>query len=586
MRPLCALLTLALAATAVAAQAGDGQPDIFAAAKSAVIRNNLDKTHAVGFSIVKTPFSEAPLDGGILIGFDVGVGKAGKEEFVYTLRAVFLGPDGEFKSSDFGIFYDKQLGKGKVLKTRISRVVRLRAKDGYAVGAITVKQRIGVTGLQLTYQKIKGVGLDPDDSYTSDWVGDPAKGGNTVDSKGNLVVGVHGNMDDDAVLALGLTFMKPGAAAKSPPAKAPKNPPPAKEPQETAKAPPDTLRPGDQTGRPPQVVVQPEKPAPKPAEPAAAPPAKAAPAPQPVAAFPAKALPGGDDDDDDDPLDPEDDICPEDGKPASGSSAGGVDIRGAVILGLIFVVLVGGTGALVVARHTGMFQRTMPRLPPATVLPARSVSPPPLPGSSAAVSKQPQTAAAAEAWDQGWGAPAKQNAQPTFFLGRVRLGMGDYRHCRVYVLPRELLFLHMGQDPNRTAMTGFAVGGLVGGAVGAVIAHSQRNQQNARLHDLDAADTADLVRRAGEERDSFGMALDDVLGASFEGLSFWQRMFNSACVAHLHLVHRESGKVTVELQKEIEARTALEQLTPLLGDRLAIRATWDEYYRRYVPRRG
>jgi hypothetical protein len=81
---------------------------------------------------------------------------------------------------------------------------RLVAREAYAVGAVNVVSRTYVNALQLVYMRIRpGKGLDPDESYTSDWVG---YGGapTSLSGDGVRIVGIVTEKEWDVVSALAL----------------------------------------------------------------------------------------------------------------------------------------------------------------------------------------------------------------------------------------------------------------------------------------------------------------------------------------------------------------------------------------------
>jgi hypothetical protein len=76
-----------------------------------------------------------------------------------------------------------------------SDYVKLLAKPGYAVGAITARGGNRVDGLALTFMRIRNDRLDPRDSYSSGWVG--GEGGSApavISGGGRAVVGVFGGV--------------------------------------------------------------------------------------------------------------------------------------------------------------------------------------------------------------------------------------------------------------------------------------------------------------------------------------------------------------------------------------------------------
>jgi hypothetical protein len=128
-----------------------------------------------------TEFTEAAPAGGVLIGFDVGISTFVNRDIIGTLRPVFR--------------VGRQEILGEIHGTDSKRTVNVVAKDGYAVGAITVKTGLGIDGFSLTFMKIAGDKLDPNDSYKSDWIGGMGGGRQvTQDGGGKPVVGIIGKV--------------------------------------------------------------------------------------------------------------------------------------------------------------------------------------------------------------------------------------------------------------------------------------------------------------------------------------------------------------------------------------------------------
>jgi hypothetical protein len=86
-------------------------------------------------------------------------------------------------------------------------VVKLMAKPGYAIGAITAKTGLGIDGLSVTFMGIRGDELDPTDSYESEWVGGTG-GGNPTRLTGNGTAsdGLLIREGPERVSAVGLKF--------------------------------------------------------------------------------------------------------------------------------------------------------------------------------------------------------------------------------------------------------------------------------------------------------------------------------------------------------------------------------------------
>ncbi|MDB6079350.1 MAG: serine protease [Akkermansiaceae bacterium] len=145
--------------------------------------------------------TDIPHEGGYLIGFAANAGKWWNSQVTEVAEPIFMTPEGVKTGRAFG----RNHGNTKAI-----------AKDGYAVGAITVRGKIPqpnveVVGcFQLTFMKINpdGLTLDPKDSYQSDWLGDP--GGlkpKEHSGRGKLILGVRAKSGDDTD-TLSLLFMK------------------------------------------------------------------------------------------------------------------------------------------------------------------------------------------------------------------------------------------------------------------------------------------------------------------------------------------------------------------------------------------
>jgi serine/threonine protein kinase len=88
------------------------------------------------------------------------------------------------------------------------------AKPGYAVGGIVARGSNRVNGLRIVYMKIAGIGLDPRESYESEWFGDRGAGEVRLGSDGAYVLGICGGAFED-VDSLGLVLLRREAAAAS-----------------------------------------------------------------------------------------------------------------------------------------------------------------------------------------------------------------------------------------------------------------------------------------------------------------------------------------------------------------------------------
>jgi S1-C subfamily serine protease len=137
-------------------------------------------------------FTDAAPEGGVLIGFEVGLGKWGPSDVVHALRPIFRDAAGK-----------EVLGTQHGADT--NRLVVVKAKKGYAVGAVTAKSMALVDGFSVTFMKVGKRGLSLRDTYKSDWVGGRAGGPETVlGGDGAVVIGMVGHENGNVCTAVGL----------------------------------------------------------------------------------------------------------------------------------------------------------------------------------------------------------------------------------------------------------------------------------------------------------------------------------------------------------------------------------------------
>jgi hypothetical protein len=89
-----------------------------------------------------------------------------------------------------------------------TRIEVLKAKEGYAVGAITCKYgSFNLDGCSLTFMKVVAGNLDPNDSYESEWVGSAApKRPMKLGGDGVPIVGLAGRATDQQMSTLAPLF--------------------------------------------------------------------------------------------------------------------------------------------------------------------------------------------------------------------------------------------------------------------------------------------------------------------------------------------------------------------------------------------
>jgi hypothetical protein len=149
------------------------------------------QTQILGGAFDPTFKDRGPGDG-LLVGLDVGLGKFLNLDVVKAVQPRYRTGQGEVAGEKYG--------------TDFSHLVSVKARPGYAVGAINVKAGLLVNGFSVTFMRVKGAVLDPADSYESAWIGDKTGGsGPTVlGGDGAPIVGIIGKRNARDCNGLGL----------------------------------------------------------------------------------------------------------------------------------------------------------------------------------------------------------------------------------------------------------------------------------------------------------------------------------------------------------------------------------------------
>jgi S1-C subfamily serine protease len=137
-------------------------------------------------------FKDVAPDGALLVGLEIGLGKFGNRDMIRSARPIYRSPSGETNGEIHGT---------------VKPTVTLKAKDGYAVGAVTVKHGMMFDGMSVTFMKVTDGKLDPADAYESEWVGtDEKKTPTKQGGDGTPVVGIVGKSSAKEMTGMGLLF--------------------------------------------------------------------------------------------------------------------------------------------------------------------------------------------------------------------------------------------------------------------------------------------------------------------------------------------------------------------------------------------
>lgn len=146
-----------------------------------------DKTYVTGKiaggAFGDKAFMDLPKSGAIMVGLRVGRDDAG--QFIQSVQPIYLTASGIALGVQHGV-------------PGMRVFVDLVAPPGYAVGGISVAGGGGFDSLALTYMKLDGNTLDPNDKFETDRVGGHGGGGPIpLLSSGAPIIGLVGKTKDD-----------------------------------------------------------------------------------------------------------------------------------------------------------------------------------------------------------------------------------------------------------------------------------------------------------------------------------------------------------------------------------------------------
>ena len=561
-----ALVALVAAATAV--RAGPDAPDaIFAAAREAVAHGRTEKTALAGFDAGRAVVTgdDAP-EGGILVGFEVGLGEWFGKPTIYALRPLYLTANGIAPAQTFGLPRGRRGPGQNGPRSKVTRTVTVQARAGYAVGEIAINSGLNIDGLAVTFMRIRGTALDPDQSYTEDWVGrHEIRKLKVLSGGGDPIVGVFARQDEVRVMAVGLVRMRPA----EPPAAPASAPPPAQNPATRPAPPPRAAEPGPGADPPARPAAQPPA-AEKPPDPE----------PERAARRPTKPAPDG----------------------------GGFPWLPLVAFGAVSVPLF--LGLMVVLRRKEPARREPEEDEEAGAGPAAGGEP-----ASTNLCESPRARRVPDRSENtdicvspgrarrrpGPGdepeevLPADGEAEPLppCFEARAVFNFRPNRLLRVYVLPDRLLFFDV--DPGGAGarlawmIPLVAVGilfGLIGGVIAWYLLKSLAAPPVPRDRHLDDLGADELISRARFTQGCFQAAPGELSEVRLEPPSFWHSLWwaGSRYAGVLYLRHRERGRYALQVLGLEDMKLAAETLPELLGRRVRVNAVFSRRRWQFVRR--
>jgi hypothetical protein len=190
-----------------AAESKGDKGRLWSTIRNAVADKDVKQWDIVGAGFHKDTYEEIPKEGAILIGFVYTTVQNGK--FPGSIQPIFLTSKGEVKGKNYA-HTDRTAGPVQTVK----------AKPGYAVGAIFTRGGGGFDAFKPIFMKINGNRLNPKDKYEGPLIGGTGGNEGTLGGDGNLIVGIHGRITKTgSMAAISPVSLKIVADSSTPPKK-------------------------------------------------------------------------------------------------------------------------------------------------------------------------------------------------------------------------------------------------------------------------------------------------------------------------------------------------------------------------------
>jgi hypothetical protein len=170
--------------------------DVHAFVQTAVQENRFTDVDVRGFTLGMDRYRDVAEEGGVLIGFQFGMGKFVNNDIIKSIRPIFRTRDGE----KFGKWHGAVPARPKTVK----------ARDGYVVSGLSVRTALALDAMTVRFARLGKEGLDLTDTYESETIGGPGGRPATIGGKGALFVGVTGHLGGDkSPCSIGLVAVLP-----------------------------------------------------------------------------------------------------------------------------------------------------------------------------------------------------------------------------------------------------------------------------------------------------------------------------------------------------------------------------------------
>lgn len=160
------------------------------------------KWRLVGGAFARRTFEEVPQGGAILIGFKYTTVNNGR--YPGVVQAIYRTSAGEALGAVYGV------------PKRGAKVQTVKAKPGYAVGALYTRGGGGLDAFKPIFMRIKGNGLDVNDKYEGPHIGGQGGSATTLGGDGQFIIGLHGKVGkNNKMQAMSPVTLAPQASGNS-----------------------------------------------------------------------------------------------------------------------------------------------------------------------------------------------------------------------------------------------------------------------------------------------------------------------------------------------------------------------------------
>lgn len=178
---------------------------LWAGIRKAVAEGKVQKWGTIGGVFANKNFEELPPEGAVLIGLRYTIQDNNAPG---SMQPIYLTARGEVA------------GKVYATNSKQSAPLTMKAKPGYAVGAMYMRGGGSWDAFQLYFMRMTDKGLDVRDRYASAYIGGDGGGEGMLGGDGNFIVGILGRMTDDtkpyAMSPISLTIQPPVPESERP----------------------------------------------------------------------------------------------------------------------------------------------------------------------------------------------------------------------------------------------------------------------------------------------------------------------------------------------------------------------------------